>query len=134
MRFVYTLTIPADTKITDPTSTEIKLIKGRLKHVEIGFPPGCAGMVKVVIMDENIQISPANPEMYHAWDNYVEAFSMNYSLENTLHELTLVGWSPDTVYDHVITFRFDVDPQSEDDRDVFLSQILAGFKPYGDVT
>ena len=125
MRYVYELTIPADTSITDPATGQARLVTGRIRQIEIAFPPGPAAMVKVVILDRLLQISPANSEMYHAWDDYTEVFSMNYKLDDPEPTLTLSGWSVDTKYSHKITFRFDVVPKSGDEKAVLMAQMLA---------
>jgi len=125
MRYVYELTIPADTSIAAPAECPARLVTGRIKQVEIAFPPGPAAMVKVVILDRLLQISPANSEMYHAWDDYTEVFSMDYKLDDPEPTLTLMGWSTDTKYSHKVTFRFDVVPKSGDEKAVLLAQMLA---------
>lgn len=125
MRYVYELTIPANTLITDPATAQARLVTGRIKQVEIAFPPGPAAMVRVVMLDRLLQISPANSEMYHAWDDYTEVFSMNYKLDDPMPTLTLMGWSTDTKYSHKITFRFDVVPKGGDEKAILLSQLLA---------
>lgn len=118
MRFVFELTIPSNTLSDDPEETEVSLITGTLKKISIGFPPGCAAMAKVIIRDKMLQISPANPDSHHAWDNYTEVFSMNYKLTDPAPLLTLVGWSDDTIFQHVITFRFDVVPSDGDEKSI----------------
>lgn len=123
MRYIYELTVPLDTPITAPVESKVRLITGTLRQIEVAFPPGPAAMVKVVIRDRILQISPINSEMYHAWDDYTEVFSMNYPLTDPAPELTLVGWSDDTIYAHDITFRFDVDPAGMDDKQALLEYL-----------
>ena len=131
MRFVKVLTVTAGSTIADPSETPIRLIGGKLTHIEIAFPPGPANYVHVVIMDRNLQIAPANPEGAFSWDDHTHGFSMNYKMVDPPYELTLVGWSPDAMYDHDITFRLDVDPTAEDDRQALLDILSGGFKPFG---
>jgi len=131
MRYVYEFTVPAGTQASAPVEQDIDLVKGRITRFEIGFPPGCAALVKVLVKDGMYQVTPANPGGYHAWDNYNETFSMDYELTDPKPRLILVGWSDDEVYDHTITFRVDVTPADMDEREVILQQLVAGFKPYG---
>lgn len=123
MRFVKTLTVTAGSTVASPSSTTLRLIKGTLTWIEVAFPPGPAGYVSVVIMDHNLQIAPANPEQYFAWDDYTMGFSMDYSIEDEPYELILVGWSPDAKYDHNITFRFDVSPAEKGDKNALLEYL-----------
>lgn len=132
MRHVYELTVPANTLESDPAESEIVLTPGKIKGIEIRFLPGCAWMVNVTILHGLLQITPANPDGYHSCDDYTEIFSMNYPLDEPAPVITLRGWSPGTSYLHVITFRFDVEPKGEDDRQVLLKILAGGFKPYGE--
>lgn len=125
MRYVFELTVPADTPAIAPEELEVALTTGTLKQVEIAFKPGPAWMVKVIILDKMMQISPANPDSYHCWDDYTEVFSMNYRLSDPTPILTLIGWSPDTVFPHTITFRFDVDTKSGDEKMVLTEAMLS---------
>lgn len=133
MRYVYELTVPANTLEADPADLEVKLVTGTIKGIEITFKPGCAWMVCVVLLHGLLQISPANPGGYHSCDDYTEKFSMNYPLAEPNPLIMLRGWSPDTSYQHVITFRFDVVPKGGDDREVLLKLLSGSFKPYGEI-
>lgn len=132
MRYVYELTVPANTLQADPAEREIVLVPGKIKGIEIRFLPGCAWMVDVSILHGLLQISPANPDGYHSCDDFTEIFSMNYPLDEPAPVITLRGWSPGTTYLHVITFRFDMIPRDGDDREVLLRLLGGPFKPYGD--
>jgi len=132
MRFVKTLTVTAGSTIAEPSETILRLIRGKLTHIEIAFPPGPADYVHVVIVDGNLQIAPANPEQSFSWDDFTHGFSMNYPIVDQPYELTLVGWSPEAIYDHNITFRIDIDSTAEDDRQALLELLSGGFKPFGE--
>lgn len=126
MRYIYELTVPANTPATAPTESEKSLVTGKLKQVEIAFPPGPASLVKVIIVHGMLQISPANPDGYHAWDDYTEVFSMDYPLSDPAPVIKLVGWSPGTTFQHKITFRFDIVPRKSGDlEDMFKSMLGA---------
>jgi len=132
MRYVYELTVPANTLDADPAEREVALCPGTIKGIEISFLPGPAWMVDVVVLHGLLQITPANPDGYHSCDDYTEKFSMKYPLDEPMPLVMLRGWSPGTSYQHKITFRFDVDPKGEDDRQVLLRMMSGGFKPYGE--
>ena len=129
MRFVYELTIPKATAKVSPTVSKITLVKGRLVGVEVAFPPGPASLVHVVIEDASFQIVPVNRDADLSWDNFTMAFPMRYSLTETGHELRLVGWSPDTLFEHKITFRFDVEPEGGEDERSLIQELLFGAGP-----
>lgn len=117
MRFVYQLTIPAGTAKVSPAVSTVKLGKGSINRIEVGFPPGPATLVSVAIKDRIYQIAPANPDGGFAWDDHTYEFNTNYPLTDPPYELLLVGWSPDATFEHTVTFHFDLTPASgEDDR------------------
>jgi len=124
MRYIFELTVPANTLAADPAQLEISLVKGKLEHVEIAFPPGPASMVHVIIKEGLLQVSPANQGGSHHWDHYTEIFSLNYPLTDNPSKLQLVGWSPDTKYSHIVTFRLDVAPKAKDDRSAIMEFIF----------
>lgn len=131
MRFVKTLTVTARSTERDPSTIEARLIKGKLIHIEVAFPPGPGGYVSVVIRDGELQIAPANPEGSFSWDNFTHSFTMNYEMVDPPYALTLKGWSPDADYDHDIVFRFDVDTLGKDERELLLDRMTEGFRPFG---
>lgn len=127
MRFRFELTVPADTAQSDPAEAEARLVRGTLRRIQISFPPGPSALVHVVVLDKLLQIAPVNPEESFAWDDLTFAFDMDYGLTDRGHLLTLQGWSPDTYYDHTVTFGFDVEPAAaEGERGVIerLAQLL----------
>lgn len=130
MRYVYDLTVPANTLESAPEELEVSLVTGTIKGIEISFRPGPAWMTYVSIHHGLLQISPANPNGYHNCDDYTERFSMNYPLAEPDPLILLRGWSPGTIYQHIITFRFDIIPKGGDDREVLLKLLGGGFKPY----
>ncbi len=123
MRFVYDFTVSAGTTKADPEEMAARMVKGRLFHVEIAYPPGPANLVRTVIKDALYQVVPANPDASLGWDDYTHKIDMDYELTDRAHELTLVGWSPSAVYDHTITFRFDVEPAEGDGERTIIERL-----------
>lgn len=131
MRFVQRLTVAVGSTQSSPSTDRIRLIKGTITNIEIEFRPGCAWYVYVVIHDRILQIAPSNPEAAFCADDYVMNFTMNYPMIDAPYDLHLIGWSTGADYEHIITFRFDVDTKEGDDRDVLLKTMTEAFKPYG---
>jgi len=131
MRFVKTLTVTAGATEAEPSTTAIRVIQGKITHLEIEFRPGCAWYVYVVIMDRILQIAPANPEQAFCCDDRTMSFTMNYPVNDPPYEFILSGWSPGANYDHKITFRFDIDTSAQDDREALLIAMAQAYKPYG---
>lgn len=132
MRFVQRLTVAVGSTERSPSTTRIRLIKGTITNIEIEFRPGCAWYVYVVIRDRILQIAPSNPEQAFRADDEIMSFTMNYPMIDAPYDLHLIGWSTGAFYEHIITFRFDVDTTEGTDRDVLLALMSEAFKPFGD--
>jgi hypothetical protein len=123
MRFDFDLTVTAATTQSAPAQLEARLVRGTLKRVEIFFPPGCASWVYAIIRDGLHQIAPANPGGSFNADGATIGFEMNYQLEANAHLLMCELWSPLCRYNHIITFRFDVNPEGESDNAALLAYL-----------
>lgn len=110
MYFDYSLTVPAGTTAASPATQEVKLTHGIIHRVEIGFLSGPRGMVHIVIRDALHQLWPTNPDGSFNSDKFTIAFNEYYEFFREPFTLILVGWSPDTTYDHVIEVRFGILP------------------------
>lgn len=83
----------------------LKVCKGLVYKVEIAFPPGCTGLLKVKIFDGGHQTWPSNPEESFHTDNFIISF------EDTLLKLAapfqydIYTVNEDTLYDHSVTVR-----------------------------
>jgi len=111
MFYDFRLVIPANTPKDSPKRERIRLTKGVIHKVEIRFPPGCAGLVHVVVRDLEQQVWPTNRDGDFSDDDYVISFVECYELEHPPFIFTLEGWNDDDTYDHTITFRFGILPR-----------------------
>ncbi len=103
------LTIPAGTTEASQVKTIIKLERGTIHQLEIGFPPGCAALAHVAISDRLRQFSPNNEGEYWAWDDYNLVYDPSYKLDDIPFEVVISGWNEDVRNQHIITVRLMVD-------------------------
>lgn len=109
MFYRYSLTVPASTAKSNPLQKTIYLTHGIIHQVEIGFPPGCAGLVHTALWRFEHQVWPTNPDETFAWDDYnIVIRNENYGLITRPYSLTLSAWSADTIYPHTIVCRIGV--------------------------
>jgi hypothetical protein len=108
MFFRYTLTVPADTKEDAPVELYCDLTHGIITGVWVGFPRGCAGLVKLRIYRYEHQAWPTNPAEAFAWDNFVYHFEERFELYQPPYQLILRAYSPDSQHDHEIMAAFEV--------------------------
>jgi len=108
MLFRYSLTIPAGTTEAEPETDTVRIVHGILRHVSISFPPGCAALAHVAVLQHRHQIIPSNAGEYLAWDALTIDWPEDIPLAEVPYRLTLVGWNEDDTYPHTGTFRFDI--------------------------
>lgn len=116
MRFVYDLTVTKNTLEADPVSNDIQLVKGRLTRVQVRFLRGCHNQVEVIMQDGLTRIVPVADSVELMGDGQIFSVSMDYKLNEKAPQVTVIGWSPGTIYDHNITWYLDVIPASGDER------------------
>ena len=125
MLFDFDLTVPRRTAADNPAVYTAKLTRGTLTEIRVIFPPGPATLVYCVIRDRLHQIMPANPEGSLNFDDSTVISRMEYEMADPPYELLLYGWSPDTIYEHTITFQFELQPVSKDTWNDFMQYLFS---------
>lgn len=110
MYYDVSFTIPANTAQASPTRQDVKLTRGIIHRVEIGFPGGCAGLAHLQIKRSVHQVWPTNPQGSFNTDGYVIPINEFYELFTEPYILTLVGWNLDDTYPHTLEVRFGILP------------------------
>lgn len=77
-------------------------------------------MVHVQLYDGASIVLPTDGGQSYAFDGYVLERKLRHDLEQPPYELTLVGWSPGTIYPHTLAIGFTLeDPEEERQRGLF---------------
>ena len=124
MLIAYDITIPADTDAIDPYSEVVRLDTGTLTNIKIRFLAGCNNRVFVCVYDKLRQILPAHQTAALYGNDITFDVPMQYLLNHKPYELTIVGWSPDTRYDHVLSFWFDMIDTAAEKRTGGISNLI----------
>ena len=130
MRFVYDLVVPADTTPSNPEKSVVPLLRGTIVNAGVWFRAGPHNQVDVVVLDKNLQIVPSAAGTSIIGNDVIYRIPMNYELDSEPFVVTLLGWSPDTTYDHRITFFFDLDPAELSEKSA-IEQLLKAIVPQG---
>lgn len=126
MLFDYDLSIPAGTLAEAPVVGVAHLSSGILSEIRVAFPPGPATLVHVVVKDAAFQLMPLNPDgTLNLDDQFISSGQMDYPLQAP-YSLLMVGWSPSTVFDHLISFQFNVQPPKPDKWPDFVAELFQG--------
>jgi len=116
MFYNFDLLIEANTPESAPAELDVKLSHGVITHVEVEFPPGCAGLVHAYVHQAIHQVWPTNPDGKFATDSQRLVWYDYYELFQAPYQLTIAGWNEDDTFDHQLTFRFEVTPQDIAER------------------
>lgn len=119
MLFDFDLVVPAGTSPLQPYEQRVLLSRGRITQIRVFFPPGPATLVHVVVRHNLHQLIPANYDGTLNYDDIIVPVEMAYDLVDPPYEVRLIGWSPEAVYDHRITFAFDLQPITGENWDDF---------------
>lgn len=110
MDYSVDLELPKSTPKTDPALVEIRLTKGTIVKVRIGFPDGCADFVHCVIVRGGSQVWPTNPDGNYHWNDYTFEIEAKYVLDDEPLTLKVEGWNDDEQNSHTISVGFNMLP------------------------
>jgi hypothetical protein len=111
MFFCWDITIAANTTEAIPLKKWLELPKGILTHIDIKFPAGCHGMVKVRLFQEALQLVPLTADEWVTGDDETVPTETYAELLSKPYKLRFKACSPDTTYDHKITVRIEIQPE-----------------------
>lgn len=110
MFFAWDITVTAGTTEASPKTQVLKLSKGVITGIDVKFPAGCHGAVKVQLLRSEFQLVPLNRGEWVTGDDETVPTEPYYELDETPAELKFLGCSPGAAYDHVVTVRVAVQP------------------------
>ncbi len=108
MYYDYAIVVPANTLAAAPVVERLKLTKGVIHRIEVGFPAGCQGMVYLALGNEGAQLWPLTRGCAFNAEDYNIPIDERYELAAAPFELEARAWSPGTSYQHTITVRVGV--------------------------
>jgi hypothetical protein len=126
MFFCWDITVTADTPEDEPLEDWLSLPRGIITSINVKFPAGCHGMVKVRLFQEALQLVPLSEDEWVTGDDEDVQTETYAELLDKPYKLKIKLCSPDTEYDHTVTVRVEVRP--EDAAGMFsLTRLFRGF-------
>ena len=119
MLFDFDLIIPAATPANQPVEALATLTRGKINRINVFFPPGPATLVHVVARHNLHQLVPANYDGTLNYDDTTIVSELDYNIVDAPYQIRMIGWSPTAVYQHTITFSFNLVPIDNDTWDDF---------------
>lgn len=122
------ITILAGTTEDNPKVETLEIEKPFLNKVEIEFPAGCCGYVKLRIYYGIKLYWPLGEAQYFSSDDHIIIFHPHYTLPSVPMTFRIVGWSPDATYNHTITCRFEIRESMEQVETSLLDKLNRFFQ------
>jgi len=110
--YCWNITVTADKKEDEPLTKWLKLTRGIITRIDIKFPAGCHGLVKVRLFQESLQLIPLSEDEWVTGDGELIPTETYAELTDKPYQLKFVACSPTTIHSHVITVRIQVTPFS----------------------
>jgi len=105
--YSFDIPIPANTAEDNPEELVADLTYGVITHVELEFPPGCAGLAKVAILHRRHQIWPTNIDKWFYTDGRIIAWDDYFELLEPPFQLVILGYNDDDTFEHTPIIRFE---------------------------
>ena len=112
MFFAWDVLIPANTAEASPKTQILKLSKGVITRVDVKFPAGCHGMVRVRLFRYEHQLIPLTGGEWVTGNAESVPTEGYYELVEDPPQLKVVGCSPGASYNHTVTVRIQVLPKA----------------------
>lgn len=110
MFWAWDITVAAGTAEASPLTQTLKLSKGTITRIDVKFPAGCHGQVKVRLLRSESQLVPLSGGEWVTGDDETVPTEPYYELNETPAELKLQACSPLASYSHTVTVRVAVTP------------------------
>lgn len=103
--------VPKNTPITAKQVTKLKVSDGVIHKVGIVFPSGCAGLVKIQMLDGGHQFISSTEGQYLSGDGEVVTIPDFYEIKTAPRFITIKTWNDDDTYDHTLQVRIYMLPK-----------------------
>ena len=100
MLFETSITIPANTASTAPTTVILKIAHGIITKIMVRPRPGHAALAHCIILHHEHQIAPSTENMDFAGDTFPIDWEEYYESYQPPYELKIKGWNEDDTYQH----------------------------------
>lgn len=108
MFYDFAITVPAGRTEAVPYIYDMKLTKGNLHRMEIGFRDGTDHRVFCRIKRGLYQLFPTDTDGAFCADGYTIVIDDSFDLDDEPLTLQAVCYAPTATYDHVVTVRIGV--------------------------
>lgn len=98
---------------TTPKRTTLKVCRGLVYKIEIEFPPGPSGLLKVQLYDGGFQVWPSSPGQYFQTDGNIISFDDTYLKLAAPFTFDIYTWNLDDTWSHQVFIRIGMVDKEE---------------------
>ena len=113
---------PITDYFTTPKRTVLKVTRGLVYKVEVDFPPGPTGLLKVRIYDGGHQVWPSTPGEFFVTDGYCISFDDTLLKLIAPFQFDIYTWNEDTKHAHGVAIRIGMVSS-----DLYMARFLPTF-------
>jgi len=110
--FAWDISVSAGTAEASPKTQTLKLTSGVITGVDVKFPSGCHGLVKVRLKHWESPLVPLSRGEWITGDDEAVRAPMYFELPKGPYELKFEAASPDASFDHTVTVRVSILPRA----------------------
>ena len=114
--YTETLTVPAGTTSDNPATATITVEEYTVTRIDIYFPPGCHGLVHVVVFYGAEQLAPKPTGKTIIGNAETVSWPEEWQCPEKPATLEFRGWAPLTNYNHNIICRVVTRPLSQEEK------------------
>jgi len=130
MLYQMRLTVPAGTKRKQAVKKTIMIEEPILFYVGVKFPVGPSDLVYIAIFYGKYQLLPSKRGEWIAGDDEVVWDYPLLTLPDKPTKLTVMGYAPETAYDHTVLVRFIALPKPYIAWMIAISRLAEAFKQF----
>ena len=112
MGYAWDIEVKKDKTEASPKEQKLTIHVGVITRMEVKFPAGCHGLVKVRLLHYRAQLLPLNRGSWITGNGESVSFPFFYEIEKLPAFLNFVGWCDGCKYDHTVTVRVTVLPKA----------------------
>jgi hypothetical protein len=131
MFYAWDITIPAGQSESSPVTEILKLTEGLIRSIDVKYPAGCHGLVKVKLMRWDWQLVPLNRDSWLTGDDETVATETKYLIDDVPTELKFLGCAPSAKYDHVVSVRINLEREDVNPVKTLSDQLTSLFRRLG---
>jgi hypothetical protein len=110
MRYSFGIVVPPTDVVGNPVETDLTLMSGIIKNLQIFFPKGCARTIRALFYDATGQILPTTADTFYSLDGNTVNIPCYYVNAAGAAGMYIRAWTIGSSYSHTLTVYVEIVP------------------------